>query len=337
MATRKEVEGYLQRLEGEVKLVTIVNKIKSIKDLKTKHSKYFTKQKDYPYLEVKDHFVDLRTLYVDMAYQRPLNLSRIFDHLKRSKNTFDPFLAGHIDVCKRPNGKTYDWDGFRRAIIALIKGINLIPASYVEHKDLSSVECRELEAEKFEIKNGYAESMKPEEIWKSQLVQRKENALMIHRFLDEADLEVLGVMKKGYVMSSFGEVQKVLLGNKIPQKYLVEASLMIQKAWSNQKVVKGYVMLGLAQLLEIIDRLDTEEPDEKYNGDAPIFVSELESIEHDLIDYADGHIQFDVQNPRLSGNLYGSIAYNIATKVCSMNSKNPVLLGETDREDVLTN
>jgi hypothetical protein len=336
MATRKEVEGYLQGLEGEVKLVTIVNKIKSIKDLKTKHSKYFTKQ-DNPY-EDSPFGVDLQSLYVDMAYQRPLNLSKIFDHLERSTNTFDPFLAGHIDVCKRPNGRTYDWDGFRRAVIALIKGINVMPASYVEHKNLSSVECRELEAEKFEIKNGYAESMKPEEIWKSQLVQRKENALMIHRFLDEADLEVLGVMKKGYVMSSFGEVQKVLLGNKISQKYLVEASLMIQKAWSNQDVVKGYVMLGLAQLLEIIDRLDTEETNEKYNGDAPIFVSELESIEQDLIDYAnDGHIQFDVQNPRLSGNLYGSIAYNIATKVCGMDNKNPVLLGETDREDVLTN
>ena len=60
--------------------------------------------------------VEISNLIVDMSYQRTLNLKKIFSHLKKSNQNFDPFLAGHIDVCQRPNGQLYVWDGFRRSV-----------------------------------------------------------------------------------------------------------------------------------------------------------------------------------------------------------------------------
>ena len=93
-------------------------------------------------------------------------------------------------------------------------------------------------------------------------------------------------------------------------------------------------MLGLAKLLEIIDRVEEDE-DEEYNGVGNQFVSDLESIEFDLKDYAKKNIQFGVQNPRLNNNVYGSIAYNIATKICGIPKTDYILVKECQVEDLL--
>jgi|TARA_B100001059_G_C17734813_1_gene528249 hypothetical protein len=332
MATRVEIEGWLSSRKGEISVDTIVNKIKSLDSLKSKNSALLVTQED-PYKKEKGT-VKISELTVDMSYQRTLNLKKILSHLKKSNGQFDKFLAGHIDVCKRPNGKLYVWDGFRRSILAGLKGIESMPASYVEHENLSILECQKLEAEKFEIKNAYAENMKREEIWKSQIVQNNKNAIMIKNFLANANLDVLKVLSTGYDMSSFAEVEKVLVGDRISQDYLIEASLMIQKAWSNENSIKGYVMLGLGKLLEIIDRVEEDE-DEEYNGLGDKFVSDLETIEYDLKEFAKSNIQWDLQNPRLNNNLYGSIAYNIATKVCKLDKIDRILVKECDVKDML--
>ena len=331
MATRVEIEGWLSSRKGEISVDTIVNKIKTLDSLKSKNSQLLVTQED-PYKD-KDT-VEISQLVVDMSYQRTLNLKKILSHLERSNGKFDEFLAGHIDVCTRPDGRVFVWDGFRRSVLAGLKGIPGLPRSHVTHDNLTNVQCRELEAEKFEIKNAYGENMKREEIWKSQLVQKNTDALMIEEFLDNANLDVLGVLGKGYDMSSFAEVERVLVSNRIAQKHLIKASLMMQKAWSNDNSVRGYVMLGLAKLLEIVDKIELDE-EEEYNGHGRDFVYKFDDIQELLNDFAQSEIQLKLQNPRLNNNLYGSIAYNIAIVVCKLSKNDHVLVEECDVEDML--
>jgi hypothetical protein len=331
MATKVEIDGWLSKLQGEHSIDTIVNKIKTLSLLKSENSKVLLSQED-PYKG--EPTVKLSGLKVDMSYQRTLNLDKILEHLKRSNNQFDRFLAGHIDVCTRPDGDTFVWDGFRRTILAGLKGLPGLPASEVDHDNLSRSECRKLEASKFEIKNAYGESMKAEEIWKSRLVQGNPDAVMIANFLDDANLDVLNVMGQGFHMSSFSEVEKVLMNHRIPKKYIIEASMMIQKAWENTQSVKGYLMLGIAQLLEYIDDVKRDDDDE-YNGDGDKFVSSFNNFQENLTTHAKNGIQLNLQNPRLNGNVYGSIAYNVATKVCGLERDDFILVKHCNVEDML--
>ncbi len=62
---------------------------------------------------------DLNDLWVDLNYQRKLKLKNLLNNLKSNKG-YSTEKAGHIDIAIRPNGKAFVWDGFRRAVMALI-------------------------------------------------------------------------------------------------------------------------------------------------------------------------------------------------------------------------
>ena len=65
------------------------------------------------------------------------------------------------------------------------------------------------------------------------------------------------------------------------------------------------------------------------------FVDKFDDIQELLNDFAQSEIQLKLQNPRLNNNLYGSIAYNIATRVCNLSKNDHVLVEECDVEDML--
>jgi hypothetical protein len=347
MATFNDIDGWLKRIsQKEIAVDTIVNKIMSLDKIKSNTATLLASQED-PYKNIpekdKKHHVYISQLFVDMSYQRVLRLRILIGHLARKnthwQNDFDPFLAGDIDVSIRPGNKQFVWDGFRRAVLARIKGLDRIPASVLTNPELDKQACRKLEAEKFEIKNAYSESMRREEIWKAQLVQEKKEAKHIYDILDNANLDVLRVLGAGRDMGAFSEVEKVINRNLIPDQCIIDASTTIQTAWKNDGSMRGYFLLGMAELLNIFNKVEEDE-DNEYNGNADIFINYQFDIPDKLSEYAKTKPALSLQNPRVNGNVYGSIAYNIATKVLGIKYDDPILLEQCklseDEQTLLT-
>ena len=347
MATFNDIDGWLKRISHkEIAVDTIVKKIMSLDKIKSNTATLLASQEDpYKHIPEKDkkHHVYISNLYVDMSYQRTLRLRILINHLAREsthwQNKFDPFLAGDIDVSIRPNGQQFVWDGFRRAVLARIKGIDRIPASVLNNPEIGKQDQRKLEAEKFEIKNAYSESMKREEIWKAQLVQGKPEAENIYNILDNANLDVLNVLGAGRDMGAFSEVEKVINRNLIPDQCIIDASIAIQAAWKNDESMRGYFLLGMAELLNIFNKVEEDE-NKEYNGNGDAFLNYQFDIPEKLSDYAKTKSVMTLQNPRVNGNVYGSIAYNIATKVLGIDPNDDILLEQCklseDEQTMLT-
>tara|TARA_Y100001963_G_scaffold125883_1_gene177876 strand:- start:5016 stop:6068 length:1053 start_codon:yes stop_codon:yes gene_type:complete len=349
MATFTEIDGWLTKeiRSNEIAVDTIIKKIKSLDKIKSNTATLLASQED-PYKNIseknKQHHIKISDLYVDMTYQRPLRLRILLAHLAREntywQSKFDPYLAGHIDVSIRPGNKKYVWDGLRRSVLAGLKGLDRIPASILEHPvGLKTQGCRKLEAELFEIKNAYSESMKREEIWKSQLIQGKSEAKHIYNILDNANLDVLHVVGSGIDMGAFSEVEKVINRNLIPDQCIIDASHFIQNAWTNDNSMRGYFLLGMAELLNIFNKVEEDE-NKEYNGNGDVFLNYQFDIPEKLSDYAKTKSVMTLQNPRVNGNVYGSIAYNIATKVLGIDPNDDILLEQCklseDEQTMLT-
>ena len=126
---------------------------------------------------VTGELIDIQDVYVDITYQRLLRLKKIIKHLKRKNSHgkrlyYSKMLAGSIDFAIRPDNRVFVWDGFRRAVLALLNGVRYVQASIDTEgldNNLSDKQCNAREAEAFKIRNGDNENMSKAELYKAGL------------------------------------------------------------------------------------------------------------------------------------------------------------------------
>lgn len=194
--------------------------------------------------------VPIEDIYVDLTYQRKLRLQALINRLTDSGG-YDKDVAGHIDLAIRTDGRMFVWDGFHRAIMAGISSLSGIPASIFTHdKTMNNHEQVMREARMFKVRNADQTSMKPEEIFKSEVVFRDPEALEILDLLKQCKLDVEGTNDDVNALSlgGFSIVRKVW--DRIDKRHFIDSSEIIRKVWPEDKTVSVILWCGLAKLLE---------------------------------------------------------------------------------------
>ena len=104
---------------------------------------------------------------------------------------FNDAACGRVDTALRPSGKDFVWDGLRRCIKTGLCGRDYVSVTTTNHKPhYQDIDCQRAEALWFKIRNSDFESMKPEEVWRSQVVYGDEDALRILTLLKNANLNL---------------------------------------------------------------------------------------------------------------------------------------------------
>jgi len=197
--------------------------------------------------------VSMDEIYVDLTYQRKLKLQALINRLI-NYGGFDKDVAGHIDLAVRTDGRKFVWDGFHRAIMAGLCGLTGIPAAIFKHdKTMESHNQLMKEAKMFKVRNADQTSMRPEEIFKSEVVFRDPTALQILGLLKECKLDVEGTNEDGDARSlgGFAIVRKTW--DKIHKRHFIDSSNIIFDVWPKDKTVSVILWCGLAKLLEAND------------------------------------------------------------------------------------
>ena len=304
-----EAAGKLANLEYRTynltDLMKICNDIDNLKE-KTLSKLQVAKQYDK---KIHTNLVELKSLKVDVRYQRKMRLQLLLNKLKK-ENGFMVEAAGHVDVALRPDGSYFVWDGFRRSLMASLAGMSHIPCSvYVHPKNRTIKECVEYEAKMFKIRNADSEKMKPEEIFRSEVVYNDPYALEFLDFLRECNLNIEGLNPGFPDLGGFVQTYSSWK-NWIDEENMILSSKIIQTVWPNDGTVSGYLLCGLGKFLDanaIIDHAYSEE---------------------EIIEFFDNYVnlvppkkQDSLTKHRLSGLANESIAYSIATNVFKMNKK----------------
>ena len=204
--------------------------------------------------------INLETCYVDLTYQRVLKLRQLVNHLRATDKNGDPMqydkmCAGSIDVAIRPDGKCYVWDGFRRSLIALLKGIRYpLFSVYMHPKSRSIADCRATEAFAFKKRNGDNEAMARDELYKSGIVFLNSKDLKTKSILEESNLDVLKTVPNADKnLSGFAEYEDTIIKEKVSPNSLIKASKIVGMAWDNDSTVSSYVACGLAKYIQLVD------------------------------------------------------------------------------------
>ena len=276
---------------------------------------------------------ELSKLWVDLNYQRKLKLKNLLNNLKSHKG-FSKEKAGHIDIAIRPNGKAFDWDGFRRAVMALLCGMEKIAVSVYKHKrSRSNIDCRQYEAELFLARNAKNEAMGANEIFFARYAKGEAEALKMNTVLTRANINVCGLKPGGKNMGGFAFVEKSLgyhermdgevVNKQISDDDFVFASQLIQSAWSKDPSIGAYLVCGLANTRAIL-RSDS---DSDYDDT---------DIEEAITKYASSNTQKDLSDNRVSNKPLQSVTYNILKYAMKLNGKSKKLSGlNSDEIDII--
>ncbi len=361
MAHNKEVNTQLKNLPlGEHRLIDIVKIVASCTQYQQEglfnNSPYGIKNKkpfddtfyeEYIVKQMKKFMPKgLEDVYVDITYQRVLKLKALINHLKRldmhrtNKLNFSKMLAGSLDIVVRPNGRCMLWDGFRRSLIALLNGIRYVNCSIVLHDgSLSTIECRAIEAFNFKIKNGTAENMPKEELFKSGIVYEEPESMKLFKLIKEMNVDVLGTNYGHPELGAFSEFKDTVEKKKLSNDdFLVEASFKIQNAWPNDAALTGYFLCGLAKFLDAIQTTDDDGNvvlsfGEDIYTSYPNLQNQCE-VENALVQYAINKKQTTLCANRLAGKAIESIAMNIGRKVMKLDKSQQYELAEVLGFDV---
>lgn len=252
----------------------------------------------------------LKDFKVDLAYQRKMRLKKLVDKLRKECG-FNKEAAGYIDIAIRPDGSIYIWDGFRRALMAGLVGIEQMPASVYRHPLNRTIkQCQEYEAKLFRIRNGLNESMKQEEIFRSEIMYNHPEAVKFLEFLIECKLDVEELNPGNKTLGGFVQLQNVWKNHHINHDNLIEASKIIQKTWPSDPNVSGYLLCGLGKFLDINDEID-------YSID----LDEIQEKFHTYVNVNPPKKQDSLTGRRLNKSPNASIAYYIALYVIGMEKK----------------
>ena len=267
MKTFKEVDSYLKQLE--LKTYSIREIAEIIRNITTlaKEGLFVDKLNNdfYKDIELIMHpetgkRISLNDCYVDLTYQRVLKLKQLVDHLRAVDKDFNPMqydkmCAGSIDIAIRPDGKIMVWDGFRRSLIALLKGIECPLFSIYVHPKTSSIkDCRAKEAFAFKKRNGDNESMARDELYKSGIVFLNKKDLETKKVLEESQLDVLRTIPNAsQSLSGFAELEDSIHKEKIETPYLIVSNRIVAQAWKNDSTISSYVSCGLGMYIQLIN------------------------------------------------------------------------------------
>lgn len=232
-------------LKGVQPLKKIIDILLSIDNFKTE-----TINKLNVALPYTGECIPIEEIYVDLTYQRKLRLQALINRLV-DYGGFDKDVAGHIDLAVRSDGRKFVWDGFHRVIMAGLSGLDGIPASIFTHdKSMSNHDQVMKEAKMFKVRNADQTTMKPEEIFKSEVVFRDPTALQILDLLKQCKLDVEGTNEDEDALSlgGFSIVKKVW--DKIEKRHFVDSAEIIRKTWTKDKTISVILWCGLAKLLE---------------------------------------------------------------------------------------
>lgn len=285
-------------LSGPQPLQKIVDIILSIDNFKSDTQNRLNKV--LPYKE--QGLVPLKNLWVDLNYQRRLKIQKLINRLIASGG-FDKEVAGHVDVAIRSNGKMFLWDGFHRAIKAAISGLTEIPVSIYEHdKTLSAKDQLKKEAKMFKVRNADSSAMKPEEIFKSEIVFEDPIALQILDLLIKCKLDVerQNLDPEAISLGGFAVLKKVW--DKMNPRFYEEASAILRRAFPTEKTMSVILWCGLTKLLE------TQESDDAVTT---VSISTLSDAFVDIVKNDITLKQSSFTQPRLHGKAIESTARNI--------------------------
>ena len=272
-----KISGILSTLEINklYSIQDILNLIGQISNLKSDTLKNIPK----PIAQSGQNLMPLSDLYVDMTYQRVLRLQEIINKIKT--NGFDLEAAGYVDVAIRPRGYNTVWDGFRRCIMAGLCGYTNINVSKTIHDQHDSdKDCQKKEARLFRTRNTL-EKMKPEEVFKSEVVYEDALALKTLQFLKDCELDIAGLNKDGKPLGGLTEIRSNFKswnknfddedvdpdsdgGYDWDEKYWIESSQIIRGVWnkSTDAVVSVYLLRDLAWLKTIMAVCDKQYSDD---------------------------------------------------------------------------
>jgi len=262
-----EVDKYLKQLELKTySIKEIADIIRSITSL-CKEGLFVEDLNDSFYKDIElimhpktGERISLEDCYIDLTYQRVLKLRQLVDHLKATdrNNTpmqYDKMCAGSIDITIRPDGKIFVWDGFRRSLIALLKGIQYpLFSIYVHPKTNTIKDCRATEAFAFKKRNGDNESMAKEELYKSGIVFQNPRDLKTKSCLEESGLDVLKTIPDAEKdLSGFAKYEEYLHQETVTEAQLIMSSKIITQSWEDDSTISSYVILGNAMLMNLFE------------------------------------------------------------------------------------
>jgi len=270
--------------------------------------------------------VKLEDLYVDLTYQRKLKLDNLLKNLKRNKG-FSKEKAGHIDVARRPNGRLYVWDGFRRAIMALICNMDKIAVSIYKHDPkINNTKARQYEAELFLARNSKNEVMGANEIFFARYAKGESEAIKMGDVLHRANINICGLKPGGKNMGGFAFVEQALGYHEVidNQKVIktikdddfIDSALSIQSAWPTNGSVGSYLVCALANVRSIIRENDPETTEGE--------------LDRALAKYAENNAQKSLTESRVSNKPLESVTFSILKKVLKKNGQSKKLSGLSD-------
>jgi hypothetical protein len=240
-----------------------------------------------------------------------MRLKKAVNKLKLA-NGFKKEAAGHIDVAIRPDGTMYIWDGFRRAFMAGLVGLEHIPASIYRHQsNLTIKECEEYEAKMFKIRNADNEKMKVEEIFRSKIIYRDPEAIKFLDFLVECNLDVEKLNEGKRELSGMNHIYDRWKNESITHENMILSSNLIQSVWKNDPTISGYLMSGLAKFLDANDEIDGS-----YD------IQEIVEKLRKFVNTNPMKQQNELTNRRLNSAASQSVAYCFATQVMEMTGEN---------------
>ena len=315
--TKSEAFGQINAMSGIVKLVNILNIIKTIDNLKTDTLDNLNPVDDYPV------GTPISDIYVDLSYQRKLKIQEIINRLVKNDG-YDKTAAGHLDLAKRNDGRLFCWDGFHRGIMAGIVGCTRIPCSEFIH-DLGSSEKkqRQIEAEKFVMRNGQTSKVSAGALFKAEVTAGNPKALATLEVMKTCKLNIEGVNEDvdAYDLGGFAFFLKHYANYDV--RNLSDASKIIRTTWDNTKTISVTLLIGLAHFLTA-----NEKPDFR--------VLSLLSIDEKIKEIVGtGRKKRNQQyflKPMLKGKTAASVSYNLVEKAFSVHGETPPLYNDDGAE-----
>mgnify|MGYP001280584072 FL=1 len=269
----------------------------------------------------------LVNMFLDLSYQRITDLKKCFENVIKV-NGFDGTLAEPL-MTFRSYGQ-YNWrvaDGGHRIIMLFLVGETEYAVIPTEHEEgLSLQEEKEIEAQRFVIKNSISNEVQFINIYKAWLCFPKntseyEDAQSVLTTLGKANIDV----KHGYFYPDAPRIDKLqdifnaLLvtpkkGNKFYKYYsadsFITASKIMQTAYTKPDEIIIEDLLCLARLIEKAE-----------DGVFDNFDVTVESISMAYIDYAKKHSMGYLTKDTLQKNKLATLDYNVMNTLFKLKKK----------------
>ena len=247
---KSKVEAYLLTLrDGVYNVGDLIDMIQHIDNFKSKTLPQISPTGIPPKYLMGTFVTSLYDLWVDLDYQRKVQLAKLIDSLIKGGG-FDIVAAGTIDYAERNDGRKFVWDGLGRCLMAGMIGMKEIASFPTMHdKGLTNREEQKIEAVWFARRNGQNRMPKAEELFKAFVCQEAPDAMRKLKTLKKCNLDIEGLNPSGKLMSGFKAFDTYY--DKMSEKDWMESSDIIRSVWSDQKTVGVWALTGVAHTVKM--------------------------------------------------------------------------------------